>query len=207
MKLLNKNGLDLSIDVLDNTLTGGNCCIDNSGVSDIYQLYGYDIGGYQINQYACYGSIILELENMSLDEINKRFIKLSDYLRDAQFVGREFRRIQPVYRYSKFRIDTIRGRIDRTRNYNTITDRSFMSDCDSKHIVLYMKDNIFLVKDISCLGEFYRIIAGDYTYDGNYEFYGDVYEEYNDRDKVYLEIMEQIDSYNQIDTRTRIKRR
>ena len=72
-------------------------------------------------------------------------------------------------------------------------------------IIICKKDNMFLVKYISRYGEIYKIIDCSYVCDGNYEFYGDVYEEYMDRDMVYSEIIKQIDSYNKKCVKTRIK--
>lgn len=213
-RVFRENGQIIYIDyVKDYLVPSDNSYIDRSYADDIFQLYGYDMNGYKMNSYNIYGSLVCEFDNMSLDELNKRFIKLSDFIRDAEFVGREFRRTQPVYRYTKFNSvysGFVRGinrwHLVNTRDYNVRTDRSYMRNYENdKNIVLYMKDNIFLVKYISCYGEFYKIIDCSYTSDGNYEFYGKVYEEYRDRDKVYLDIVKQIDSYNEKCVKTRIR--
>ena len=213
-RVFRENGKIICIDYInDDLVNGDNNYIERSGADDIYQLYGYDMNGFKMNQYSTYGDLVFEIENISLDELNKRFIKLSDFIRDAKFVGREFRRIQPVCRYSKYKVvsnGSFRGINRRTlicdRKSNIITDRSFMDlDGNVKNIVLYMKDNMFLVKCITRFEEFYRIIDCSYVCDGNYEFIGNVYKEYMDRDKVYLEIVKQIDSYNKKCVKTKIK--
>ena len=51
----------------------------------------------------------------------------------------------------------------------------------------------------------YGIIDCRYIQDGNYEFIGDIYLEYMDRDMVYSETIKQIDSYNKKCVKTRIK--
>ena len=64
-------------------------------------------------------------------------------------------------------------------------------------IVLYCMQDLFLVKSIDIgLGERYKLINSRYTLDGNYEFFGPVYEEYRDKDKVYAEILQQVTQYN-----------
>lgn len=177
--------------------------IDNCLMDYIYQLCGYDIDGYKINQICNYG-ITCEFYGLSLEDINKRFIKLFDFLNDSKFVGREFRRTKPIYRYSNVFINTgfVRG-IGRTMigPKKIIADSSFMDSIQdsSKIIILYMKDNILLAKKIennNFLEDKYMIIGYNYTMDGNYEFIGDVYEEYRDRNMVYSEIVEQINNYN-----------
>lgn len=202
-----KDGKIFSIDYVDDIAKLGNSySVDNSGINAIYQLYGYDMDGYKIKQFESYG-FSFELDNMSLEEINNRFISLFDFLKDATFVGREFRRTKPVYRFANVPINTgfVRG-INR-RFYliesrdRVKTDRSFMNSNEdgSKYIVLYEKDNIFLVRNINnnnCFSDEYMIIGCNYTCDGNYEFFGDVYEEYMDREKVYLGYLEQINGYN-----------
>lgn len=212
-RVFRENGQIIHIDYInDDSVNGDNFCIDRSGADDIYQLYGYDMNGFKMNQYSTDGILVYELEKMSLDDINKRFIKLSDFIKDGKFVGREFRRTQPVCRYSKYKsvyngyVGGIRRLMSVPNSCGVIKDRSYMESYEnSKNIVLYVKDNMFLVKYINRYGEIYKIIDCSYVCDGNYEFYGDVYEEYMDRDMVYSEIVSQIDSYNRKCVKTRIK--
>ena len=214
-KVFKENGQIVRIDYIKGDLVNGdNFYIDRSDADDIYQLYGYDMNGFKLNQYTTYGDLVFEIENVSLDDINKRFIKLSDFINDAKFIGREFRRTQPVCRYSKYKsvsnvfVRGIRRFTLVPNDCGVITDRSYMESYDnSKNIVLYVKNNTFLVKYISRSDDVYKIIHSGYVWDGNYEFMGEVYEEYMDRDRVYSEIFEQINSYNKKDVKTRIRRR
>lgn len=212
-KVFRENGQIVCIDYIkDDLIKGDNFYIDRNGADDIYQLYGYDMNGFKMNQYNTYGNLVYELDNMSLDDINKRFIKLSDFIKDAKFIGREFRRTNPVCRYSKYKsvsngfVRGIRRLVLVPNSCGVIEDRSYMENYENnKNIVLYMKDNMFLVKYISRFGEVYKIIDCSYVCDDNYEFYGDVYEEYMNREKVYSEVVSQIDSYNKKHVKTRIK--
>jgi len=214
-RVFRENGKIIRIDYInDDLVIGDNNYIDRGGADDIYQLYGYDMNGFKINQYSTDGILVYEIVNVSLDDINKRFIKLYDFIKDAKFIGREFRRIQPVCRYSKYKsisngfVRGIRRLMLVPNNCGIIEDSSYMESYDnSKNIVLYMKDNMLLVKYISRYGEFYKIIDCSYVCDGNYEFIGDVYLEYMDRDRVYFEIVEQIDRYSKGDSKIKVKRR
>lgn len=115
----------------------------------------------------------------SLEELNNDFIKLSDFLNKATFVGRKFRRTKPL-----------------GANFGK-TDRSFMNTSLDEHIVLYATQDLFLAKEINYSGDdAYTLIYSRYTLDGNYVFYGPVYSEYKDTQKVYSEIMEQLSSYD-----------
>ncbi len=112
----------------------------------------------------------------SLNELNKNFIRLSDFLKIAKFVGREFKRNKPI------------------KDYAGLDDNSFRQTKDNrtKYIVLYATKELFLIKRIDNLSDEYALINSRYTLDGNYEFFGPVYEEYRDTKKVYSEIFNQV---------------
>ena len=115
----------------------------------------------------------------SIEELNSDFIKLSDFLNKATFVGRKFKRTTPL------------------KAKNGKSDRSFMDVTYNEYIVLYATQDLFLVKETDELdGDKYRLIYSRYTLDGNYVFYGEVYSEYKDKQKVYSEILEQLKTYN-----------
>ena len=64
-------------------------------------------------------------------------------------------------------------------------------------IALYCTQDLFLVKSTDYnTSPKYRLVVGRYTLDKKYEFLGPVHEEYRDRDKVYNEILAQINEYN-----------
>lgn len=75
-----------------------------------------------------------------------------------------------------------------------MNDASAISD----YIVLYATRDLFLIKRINNIfvKEKYDLIDSRYTLYGNYEFFGPVYEEYKDTNKVYKEILEQVNGYN-----------
>lgn len=112
----------------------------------------------------------------SFDELNKNFIRLSDFLKIAKFVGREFKRNKPI------------------KDYAGEDDNSFRQIIDNrtKYIVLYATQELFLIKRVDKYRDKYALINSRYTLDGNYEFFGPVYEEYRDTKKVYSEIFNQV---------------
>ncbi len=114
----------------------------------------------------------------SVQELEMDFVKLSDFLNNATFVGRKFKRTKPI-------VSTLGG-----------NDLSFMSvDDDYYYIVLYAMQDLFLVKFCSSLfhKNEYRLINSRYTLDGNYEFYEQEHLSYADKDLVYQEILEQLE--------------
>jgi len=120
----------------------------------------------------------------SIEKLNRDYIKLSDFLEKAIFVGRSFRRTKPI-------IDIYE------KQDNTYTDDSFASIINTQYIVLYAMQDLFLIKRKDAIHEDeYGLIDSRYTLDGNYEFFGPVYEEYNNKNRVYSEILEQISKYN-----------
>lgn len=155
-------------------------CIDSRNVDCFF--YGY-------REEKCYRIVSLN-ENIvvkkyiSLDELDRGYISLYDFINDGLFIGREFRRISPVIIYYGI-----------GNNNSRIIDNRYLKidDYDNKYIVLYEKDNTFLVKCMYGNKGLYGIVDCRYIQDGNYEFIGDVYEEYMDREKIYLDIVKQID--------------
>lgn len=137
-------------------------------VADSIMLMPYDANGTQFfNQRKIY---------KSKSDMEKDFFKLSEFFDYATFVGREFRRTEPVISSSG---DTI--------NF-------YMNPSDiCRYIVLYATQELFLVKIISKYhNDRYGLINSLFTSDGKYDFFGKVYEEYRDTDKIYNEIIEQI---------------
>ena len=114
------------------------------------------------------------------EELAKDFIKLSDFLNIATFVGRQF--IRTSHRL------TLNGKVD----------KSFMPSNESsskeKYIVLYAMQDLFLIRvvDDPLTSDRYELINSKYTIDGNYKFIGKTYPEYKDKQKVYIEIFEQL---------------
>ncbi len=145
-----------------------------SGTSDFWKIFIGD----SITMHMCDPSYDIERNYENKDDMQKEFISLYDFLKKAAFVGREFRRTKPATLQS--------GNVSKD-----FIDDGFSND---KYIVLYATQELFLVKEIEKSGsERYRLINSIFTLDGNYEFFGKVYEEYHDIDKVYSEIIKQID--------------
>ena len=108
---------------------------------------------------------------------------MSEFLKKATFVGRQFNRTKPI--------TSALGK----------EDKSYMNSnsgiSETKYIVIYATQELFLIKRINrILGQKYDLIDSRYALDGNYEFFGPVYEEYSDTNKVYREILEQVKGYN-----------
>ena len=155
--------------------------IDYSGTDSFWQLY--TINGINCKLCECMNLYGLERNYNSPQKINADFIKLSEFLNKATFGGRKFKRTKPII------------------SMMNKTDKSYMPiDNDiyaTKYIVLYATQDLFLIKRIDgVLGEKYALINSGYTLDGNYQFFGPVYDEYRDKNKVYQEILTQVSEYN-----------
>ena len=150
---------------------------DYSGTTDFWQLSTSD--GRNINLQRCETEYNINKTYQSIQVMNKDFIKLSEFLKKAIFVGREFRRTKPVQHSSGY------------------INKSFMESglIKTRYIVLYATQDLFLIRRIDkYTGDKYTLINSLYTLDGNYEFFGPVYREYKDINKVYYEILEQVTS-------------
>ena len=154
-------------------------CIDSRYVDCFF--YGYrENDGYRMS--LCNNDIVSD-RKISIDELDRGYIRLDEFIMNGEFIGREFRRLFPVITYCG--------------DNNKLVDNRYLgiNDYNGKYIVLYSKDNVFFVKYMYGKNELYDVVDCRYIQDGNYEFYGYVYKEYMDREKVYLDIVKQIDGY------------
>lgn len=156
--------------------------LDYSGTNSFWQVFTADGQNYIMRE--CQKFDITQKEYNSIKELNKYFIKLSDFLKESTFVGREFKRTEPIKLPD--------GR----------SDRSYMHDFKSSPqiVVLYAAKDLFLAIQIEKSqilgGDRYILINSKYTLDGNYKFFGPEYIEYRDKDKIYREILEGVSGYN-----------
>ena len=146
-------------------------CIDSRGVDSFF--YRINGGLMECNSNIPY------VRYVSLEDIDNGYISLFKFINEGLFIGREFIRTSPMITY----IDGYK-----------IKDNAYLCS-DSKYIVIYAMNNIFLAKYICGNNEEYCIIDCRYINDGMYGFVGDVYEEYSDRYRVYFEIVKQIGDY------------
>ena len=167
-------------------------CIDSRNVDSFFYGYREDYG-YRMSP--CCDNIVSD-RMISFDELDRGYIRLDKFIEDGEFIGREFRRLCPVITY--YGVDG---------DYSRIIDNRYLKidGYNNKYVVLYMKDNMFLVKYICGKYELYGIIDCRYIQDGMYEFIGDIYLEYMDRDMVYLDIVKQIDDYCKNDIKKKMK--
>lgn len=157
--------------------------LDYSGTDKFWQLYTAD--GKNLTLYECDEFFPSKKSYSSVEKMKQEFVKLSEFLEKATFVGCEFRRTKSIKSTS--------GKDDISFTY------SAAKYDDTKYIVLYATKELFLIKRIDKMfkpEEEYDLINSRYILDGNYEFFGPVYEEYKDKTKVYREIAKQIEKYN-----------
>ena len=151
--------------------------LDYSGTESFWQLFTSD--GININLVECEKLKEGVRTYSSKKDLDKDFIKLSDFLEKATFVGREFKRIKPI--------KSTKGRDD---------ERYMQSYGNNYCIVLFCTQDLFLVRECFFGDESYKLLNSRYTLDGKYEFLGPEHEEYRDKNKVYSEILAQINEYN-----------
>lgn len=148
--------------------------LDYSGTNSFWQLFTND--GIDLKLIKC-EYIPKEVKTYkNKKSLDKNFIKLSIFLEKATFIGRQFVRTKPT---------------------KDSEDYSYMKLEGYRYIALYCMQDLFLIKYIAPgLGERYALMNSMFTLDGNYEFFGPVHEEYRDKNKVYSEILAQINDYN-----------
>ena len=122
------------------------------------------------------GITLVEKDNASLkksfkniDELNEKFMDLREFLDDANYIGRYFKRTA--------KID---GR-----------DISFMEE-DNSTLVLFATDNQMLIQTNDSSGKEFKMLSSRYFEDGNFEYYGEQHDEYNDKEAVFHAIEKQL---------------
>ncbi len=158
--------------------------LDYRYTDKFFQLFTPDGNTFTLTPCELAGFIPQAKEYHSKEKLANDFIKLSDFLNKATFVGKEFKRTKPITLTS--------GRLD--RNY-------MINNSRTKYIILYAMQDLFLAKRIDtlnpkCITSRYILINSLYTLDGKYEFFGPIHEEYRDKNKVYSEILKQVNKYN-----------
>ena len=113
----------------------------------------------------------------SIDDVNKEFISLEEFLKSATYVGYQFQRTEPI----KDLDDEFDSNYTRFNGY-------------SVYIALYENDGIILAYHMNSRFEQYdyAVIPKFYTKDGKYEFIGkDAFISY--KDIIYKQIIKQED--------------
>lgn len=146
--------------------------LDYSGTDTFWRLYTNDgINLLMKNNFQ-------ERKYNGVEEMKRIYMKLSEFLNESSFIGKEFVRTTPI-------------------RMNGMTDTSYTSPLKEKNIVLYANNDLFLaVKrkiEQDKLLERYILINSNYIKDRNYEFYGNIYSEYKDKTKVYKLIRRQLE--------------
>lgn len=191
-----KHKIEYITEFINNNRNDNSYCIDSRGIDSFF--YGFEVfAGYRIVEYNKDNAID---RYITLDELNNGYIKLFDFIMASKFIGREFIRTEPVITYYNTKEGTTK-----------IIDNRYLKKeqygYNDKHIVLYEKDNTFLVKYIYQNNECYGIVDCRYIQDGKYEFIGNVYEEYKDRNTIYLDIIKQIENHNKNNGISRIRKK
>jgi hypothetical protein len=150
--------------------------------SDVYKDYSWTMKfwalskkdkGYSLRAYVNKREVA-QRDYESLEELNVDFISLSEFLEKAEYVGRYFKRTKPT------------------------SDGIITYMMENKHcFLLYMYDNVAICREIidnfftGERVERYIILSSKYLEDGNYSFYGDYIESFNDKFGIYSEIYAQ----------------
>lgn len=141
-----------------------------SGCSDFWISY-IDNNGINLTCKSSLDIFKSQRQFKNKQELDKYFIKLLDFLDNSRYIGRYFKRTCPI-----------KGR-----------DRSYMWE-NNCCLVLYATDNLMLVKYYDS----FEMISPLYLKDGNFTFYGEYTDEYNDKPFVYQSIFKQIYRNNKI---------
>ncbi len=113
----------------------------------------------------------------NIGQINKTYIRLCDFINEAEYIGKTFKRTKPI-------------------SENNIQDSSYMTTTDDFSIkVLYKTDEVMLIeysynfykKKISEL----EIMEKKYFIDNNYEFIGEKDNRYINKKELYLKLLDQ----------------
>ena len=143
-----------------------------------YWLSFVDSNDINMLAWDCISASLYKCKNK--EELDKNFMKLTDFLEKAEYIGKYFKRTRPKYYKS-------------TGLINTKGDIGYMKE-DSRHLALFKLGNKLLIRTKDLYHEEFEINIIDPRYldDGNYTFYGNFNKEFEDKKKVYRLIHNQI---------------
>ena len=159
--------------------------LDYSGADSFWQIITngevYELR--QIVQYSFETPMVITYH--SLEELKKDFTSLREFLSIAKYVGQAFYRTKPV--------------LTGTGKDDTSFIPSGIPNLDREYILLYATKELFLVEEIPSPSESkmnfeprLKLINSRYTLDGNYKFFGEVQNKYQDKNLLYQDILKQI---------------
>lgn len=118
------------------------------------------------------------------EKMEKDFVSLLTFLEKGTYVGRYFKRTEPLVMES--------GREDKS----FVPDEYGLYDIDAP-LVLYEYDGILLTVERNMVDrnrDFYKIIEKRYTKDGKFEYEGKQNDEYMDKSAIYQAVLKQLDN-------------
>lgn len=147
------------------------------GTDTFWQLYTND--GKNITMISQEDDPLV-INYTSIEAAEETFIKLSDFIEESIFIGKEFERTKPVITLEGLK-DT---RYMKTNKYTKA----------EKNIVLYAMQDLFLIKVENTMTNesHYEVAPAIYTLDGNIKISGNIHPEYKDKIKVYTDILKQL---------------
>lgn len=143
---------------------------DYSGTNCFYQLFINDRGYSLISSDINSPNRVKTYPNASI--IKKDFISFLDFIKEAKYIGRYFRRTKEVNKGNTSFIDN---------NFETL--------------VLYATDYAMIVKTNFQQPRF-EIVSKRYIADGNFEYYGNAEKEYEHPEILFRDIINQIQKEN-----------
>ncbi len=121
---------------------------------------------------------IQEIQYKEIEEINTEYIKLSTFLNEAEYIGKEFVRTKPLI-------------------INDIKDVSYITeDPYSSTTVLYKTDYAMLVEYKSTNTRYLEMLDPIYFKDNNYKFIGNKVNK-DDKTETYKKVLEEIKNRNE----------
>lgn len=106
------------------------------------------------------------------EHLSQRFISLREFLRDAEYVGKYFRRTEPIDDCNK-------------------EDTTYMSK-DPDNLALFKTKDAMIISTTFAGEQQFKIVDRRYLADGKYEFFGNYNDEYNDKADMYQAVFEQL---------------
>ena len=114
-----------------------------------------------------------EQEYQTIEEINNEYIKLSTFLKEAEYIGKEFVRTKPLI-------------INKIKDISYITEDPY-----SQTTVLYKTEYAMLVEYKGVNSRNLEMLEPMYFKDNNYKLIGNTYNS-KDKKEIYKEILEEI---------------
>lgn len=125
----------------------------------------------------CYNKIGRKKSNLcDIKELKEKYVRLLDFLKEAKYIGKEFKRTEPLIMGGTTDISYIKQEPHETTTVLYKTDYAMLVEYESKH------------------SHYIEMLKPEYFIDNNYTLIGKTKRTFEDKKETYIEVIDEIEN-------------